>query len=112
MDIFYNLSEVMLQEKKDLIKKSVELSYKQQIDELDCSKSWARTRSTLSIDEIMLKLENTSHIVFIERINNPSDSYFEIGFSTFNLKIDYFLFLFLSKENGLSIVNAFNLKKQ
>ena len=108
--MFYKVGDLDLQTKNSIIRDSIEVSNEYQIDILDCSKSWARQRSDLTLDEIMLKLNDDSHFVFIER-----EDYFtkkkhgEVGFSTLK-DPSYFLFIFMDVEELNKLKDKYNLK--
>lgn len=94
------------------------------IDKLEIEKSWRRERADLSFDEV-LEIFSTfkMHWVFIQRNQNPyfifGNSYehtkeyfpyYEIGGCTIGYNPEYFLFIYMTKENGDKLVNKYNLK--
>lgn len=110
MNIFYNVSDLDLETKKSIIYESIDASYDYHIDILDCNKSWARQRSDLTLDEVMLKFDDESHFVFIER-----EDYFtkekngEVGFATLKAPSDY-LFIYMKIEELNKLRDKYNLK--
>lgn len=93
--IFYDTSSLTVKEKKALCKKAKSLCYQWWVDELDCSKSWSRKQVDMPFIKIMDKLNSRCHFTVI--IRNPTlvgeSSHIEIGFSTMNLQVNYFLWI-------------------
>lgn len=108
--MFYKVSHLNLETKNSIIRDSIDVSTEYKIDILDCSKSWARQRSDLTLDEIMMKLNDDSHFVFIERENYFTKKISgEVGFST-TKDPSYFLFIFMNIEELNKLKDKYNLK--
>jgi len=111
MDIFYNIQELSLLQKTELLNDCKEICIDWWVDKLDCSESFARQRLNMSFDEIMSKLDDSAHFVVIDRSYYPIDEkkHFEIGFRAMTT-IDYFLFIWVEDEKMARIIEKYNLK--
>ena len=111
--VFYDTSELSLEQKIDVLKyaKSVCSSYR--IDQL-YSNEWIRTPTKMSFNGILskLKLDPDSHFVIIHRpkMFDPENEHFEIGFSTSNLKPTYFLFIYGDLPHLDVLMKKYNLE--
>ena len=106
--IFYDTKLLTIDEKRNVCNAAKYLATGIHIDELS-SKSFHRVKSDLTYEEIIKLLEEDSHFVIINR-KYFGDDYGEIGFSTNNSDIDYFLFIEISKDSLLTLVSQYNLK--
>jgi len=120
-DIFYNVDSLPKTNKMTLLYDSIDLSLCYNIDELDCSKSFSRVASMLTLDEFCNKIDSSNFIywVFIHRksgfplvINGAfveMSSYYEFGIRLVDNQIDYFIFVYMNIENGERLVNKYKL---
>ena len=93
-----------------------EFAYHTEINQLDCSVSFARTSCNLSFDEILSMIDDKIHFVVIDRgawgcpfLENRE--HFEIGFRTMTSPIDYFLFICVESVRMDSVVERYGLNK-
>lgn len=108
--MFYKVDDLDLETKISIIKDSIDVSYDYHIDILDCSKSWARKRSELTLDEIMEKLDDKVHFVFIEREDYfTKEKHGEVGFATVK-DPSHFLFIYMDVIELNKLKDKYNLK--
>ena len=102
------------QEKLKLINECKELSYKFNLDELDCSKSFARVRTNKSYEEILEMINDRKFVHwyfgaktdFIEHKN-----YIDVGLCVTDFDgVDYFIFLYLETKHLDDLIKKYNLK--
>lgn len=87
------------------------------LDELDCSKSWARTTTDKTFDEIIEIYKGSSfqHVVFIE--DNKSVVFpkmrdrLEVGLRTSGNSKDYFIFIYLDKKYLNYFVEKYDMER-
>ena len=108
--MFYKVGQLDLGTKMDIIMDSIDACYEYHIDILDCNVSWTRQRSDLTLNQMLLKLDDKSYFVFIER-----EDYFtkgkhgEVGFSTLK-DPSHFLFIYMSVGDLNKLKDKYNLK--
>ena len=103
----------------DFAKDCLALQHYVKVDELDCSKSFARQKSELSLDEAFNVINNASfrHYSFILRTGFHSQfggwgaQYFEFCSSGEKDSVEYFVWIEVEKEDGLQLVEKYKLKK-
>jgi hypothetical protein len=112
MQQFYSLPQEYLNcdLKKKIILECKDICTSFNVDELDCNKSWCRVKSQLSFEDIILKLDTSCHFVIILRDDHINGQYGEIGFSTLTSGISYYLFIFITKQDLLNLVDKYNLR--
>jgi len=124
-DIFYSVDSLSVGVKKQIINDALKVCYEWHVDKLDCSKSWAREKIDMPINEILSKLDEGSHFVFIHRRGYPKDKEkieklgrtwleenkwcLEVGFRTMT-SIDYFLWIHCEQEHMDSLSSKYGLK--
>ncbi len=112
MHIFYNIKLDIFFELQDEAIKDNEVDVK--LNELDCSKSFSRTSTEISYEQIcdIAKNDKFVHIVFIVRNYDFLDrpTYIEIGLRTSKNSIDYFTFIELPIDRLEYYINKYNLK--
>lgn len=108
---FYNLLHLNLNQKRELLNRSLRVSYKAWVDVCKPDKM-AREKSPLSISEVLLKLTDNCHCVFIDRGEDhlSKQHYFEVGFSTLNSGDSHFLFIYLEPLMAQNVIQSFKLK--
>ena len=93
-DTFYKIGK----NKIALVNESRKLSFRNFVDELDCSKSFARKNTDKTFEEILELYKKDSgfkHITFVVRNNDPIKS-IEVGIRvTGENSIDYFIFIYV-----------------
>lgn len=120
-DIFYDAYQRPLKEKVEICNWAKERCFNWRVDELDCSKSWARKQVDMSYEDIMNKLDDDAHFVVIHRkgfenMKNKPREYMgewclEVGFRTGGSAIDYFLWIYCKEELVHEIIKQFKLEK-
>ena len=103
-DIFYNVKDLNLRQRVNLMKYAKTNSIDWWVDELDCSKSFIKQRTEMTFEDVLKKFKIGSHFVVINR----HGEYGEIGFCTFK-EPDYFLFINVNLEVLIEISKKFNL---
>jgi hypothetical protein len=111
MDTFYNIQELSLLQKTELLNDCKEICIVWWVDKLDCTESFARQRIDMCFEDIMNKLDDSAHFVVIDRVYYPIDEkkHFEIGFRAMT-SIDYFLFIWVEDDKMVRIIEKYNLK--
>ena len=124
-DIFYDTSKMGIRMKKTILKDGKSKATAWRVDILDCSKSWQRKQIDMSFEDIMKKLDKTSHYTIIHRRGYeswkdhrifPSDKMsisrwkLEMGFCTMGVGPDYFLWIDLDESFIPYFVKKYNLK--
>jgi hypothetical protein len=119
-NVFYKIPNAEVFYK--MVEKSKEVAYQIDVDILDCNKSWARSKSDLSVDEV-IKISETSwfvHMVFIHRkgqnTNFGPEEYIELGLRTTqdlssHHTVDYFIFIKIDMKYLNMFIEKFNLKE-
>ena len=93
-------------------------------DELDCSKSCHRVDSDKTPEEVLqigLSQKNTMYnFIFRDQYflpqeylddegKNPNRNYWDVGLCTIGNRPDYFLWIWLEEEDGMKLVEKYNL---
>ena len=97
-----------------IIRECLELSDFTSVDELDCSKSFARQVTDKTVSEV-LKIGFNNKATLYNFIYRPDlygyyEAYFDIGFCTIGIKPEYFLWLNLTPENAQNIIDKYKLQ--
>jgi hypothetical protein len=113
--IFYNTNELSIAEKLSMLRDCKAISYEWRADKLDCSVSIQRQSFDCSFDEILSYLQDSTHVVVINRGTWGSPlgddrEHFEIGFRTMEGRIDYFLFIQVDTVKMSPILEKYQLK--
>jgi hypothetical protein len=118
-DEFYNTQELTLEQKKEILKDARDLSFNWHVDVLDARKSWARQKIEMSFEEILKKLDDDCHFVFIHRkgfkgegIALSGEYQLEIGFATMKGEPSYFLFIHCDEKKLSEFLIKYHLEKQ
>jgi hypothetical protein len=109
---------------QEIFAEAAKIARKIYIDELDCSKSMARTESSKNFQEVMDMVfvdGQRSHQVFIfrdqsflpqeyldETGKNPNRNYWDVGLSTFGSP-SYFIFIELEEQDGFDLAKKYKL---
>lgn len=107
MSMFFNIHELSLKEKKELLNQAYEKSSSFWVDHLDCSKSWSRVKVDMTYEEVVKKLEHSSHFTVILRKNPMGEVYGEVGFVSND---SYYLWIILPEDKFMELVSDWNLK--
>ena len=110
-DIFYDVLNLPLKTKIDIINYAYAKNYNFWVDKLDCNIGFARQTFDMSFDDIMKKFNDKCHFSVIRRrgwTDLTPKFYGEIGFRTMT-SVDYFLWLYVSLENFTKLIKKFNL---
>jgi hypothetical protein len=111
-DVFYRTAHLGLKAKKQLLRDAGDKSISWWVDILDCKISWARQKTNMPFPEILVKLTQKCHFVFIIR-NMPAyeqNQFLEIGFCTLAQKPEYFLFIHCEIEHLNYFVDKYKLE--
>lgn len=105
--------EIPKPKRKSIILEALNLAYYKEVDELDCSKSFARQPTNKSIDEV-LKIAFTDkkalyNFIFRKMDYFGEEDYFDVGFSTLGTEPNYFLWLKLTPEDGFKLIEKYKL---
>ena len=118
-DEFYNTQKLTLEQKKEILEDARKLSFDWHVDVLDARKSWARQKIEMSFEDIIKKLDDHCHFVFIHRKGfkgtretYPNEYVLEIGFSTMRGEPSYFLFIFCDQKELSKFITKYHLEKQ
>ena len=120
-DICYNTSHLTLGQKREICIEAKKVCFEWWVDKLDCSKSVARQNIEMSFEDILKKLTDDCHFVFIYRRgyeNWKNNKYFkhtwsiEIGFCTMGKGVDYFLFIYMKEEEKDIFINKYVLEQR
>ena len=100
--------------REKVIRSAIKVAESVRVDELDCSKSFCRTRSQLPVEDaiqIALKDKNTL-FYFIHRDAICTDpEHYDVGFSTMcSSRPDYFLWIWVNIPEGDALIKEFKLK--
>ena len=92
--IHYNVKNLPLEEKKDLMKKAFDLKYNWWVDKLDCKDSFSRQKIDMSFEEVMGHLTEKAFVTLINRKERyPDPENLEIGFCSMEIPVEYFLWI-------------------
>lgn len=114
MNASYNLHHLSIEEKINLLKDAKEISFRWNVDILDCTKSFSRQSISMSFEDILKKAKVGCHFTFIERslpyFLTEDLFYTEIGFCEMNAnKPDHFLFIFVKQEDAKKLIDKYKL---
>jgi len=112
---FYDMSIFKTTEDlQQFFREAIILADKVQIDYLDCKESWSRQPcDDFTPEEYINKfISLNTHNVCIDRIAywEKSDVDGEIGSCTTVLSVNYYIFIYLNRDNFYSIVEKYELK--
>jgi len=108
--IFYKY-DLSLTQKIELLKEAKDKSHKWWVDILDCSKSFARQKVEMGLEEILGKLKDDSHFTVIHRHDHIEGEYLEVGFRTMDrLETSYFLWIYCTIDNLSYFISKYDLK--
>jgi hypothetical protein len=109
-DIFYDINDLPFDKIVELLKEAQKMSYEWWVDILDVNVSFSRKRTDMSFEDVMKRIDNSTHFVFIHRRGYPDwEHYLEIGFRTMEAK-DHFLFIHVDEEKLKYFINKYNLE--
>lgn len=91
--IHYSVEGLSLKEKGNLLRRAFDVNFNWWVDKLDCSVSWSRQRIEMSFEEIMDHLTDDAYVVVIHRRGYVGEPYLEVGFSSMERPVDYFLWI-------------------
>ena len=120
-DIFYKTRELTLDQKKDILKYAQEICDKWNVDILDARKSWQRQTIEMSFEDILEKLDEDCHFVFIHRKGfknskgkplGDQEYTLEIGFCTMRGEPTYFLFIYCNEKKLSKFLTKYHLEKR
>jgi hypothetical protein len=98
---------------EECIREALKLSYFVNVDELDCSKSFARQPTNKTVGEILeigFKYKSTLYnFIYKDVAFVGEEPYYDVGFSTVGLKPEYFLWLKLTPENGQKLIEKYGM---
>ena len=110
-DTFYTISNLPIEKIIELLKEAKELSYEWWIDILNVNKSFARQRIDMGFDDVLKRVDSSTHFVFIHRKGYPDwEHYLEIGFRTMEAN-DHFLFIHVDEKKLKYFIDKYALEK-
>ena len=113
-DIFFNLNHLSLKDKENLFHEAKSLCLDFRIDEKD--EHYRRVPSQVSFDEMLRKMDDSCHYVFIQRncVMNWEEPYLETGFCTLGAPFpgDWFLFIRLKNSYLLHFIDKYKLTQK
>jgi len=118
--IFYNINNI--EDKTSFLEDCISKSFKVKCDELDCSKSWSRTNSEKTYQEVLEMISTACflHYVFILRdsiipldIDEFGEKYIEAGvrLNSTPYDKDYFLFIYINTKHLDYFIEKYDLKE-
>lgn len=107
MSMFFNIRDLSLTDKQILLNQAYEKSSSFWVDHLDCSKSWSRVKVDMTYEEVLTKLEASSHFTVILRNNPNGEVYGEVGFVSND---SYYLWIILPEDKFMQLVGDWKLK--
>lgn len=111
-DIFYDVRKLSLDKKIEILNAAKLLCKEYWVDKLDCNISWARQRIDMSFDEVMKLYNPKCHTVVIYRKGSVQSEYYgEIGFTTMS-GVNFYLWIILTVDNLMNLVEKHKLKPQ
>lgn len=99
MNLSYNVKELTLEQKRELLYRAKEKCCDWWVDILDCKVSFSRQRIDMEFDEIVKKLDKDTHFCVIHRRLMDGDEYLEVVFRTMTITPDYFLWIQVKPEH-------------
>ena len=95
----------------EIMHEAKELSYNWWVDILDAKVSFARQKIDMSFSDVIKRIDNSTHFVFINRKGHPDwEHRLEIGFRTKEAK-DHFLFIYVNKDKKEYFLEKYELGK-
>jgi len=110
-DIFYDINNLALDKIIELLNEAKKISYDWWVDVLDVNISFARQKIEMSFKDVLKRIDDNTHFVFIHRKGHPAwEHRLEIGFRTMEAK-DHFLFIYVDKEKERYFIDKYGLKR-
>lgn len=108
MNIHYDVKELSLDRKIQLLHEAYQKCYNWWIDKLDCSESFHRQKIDMSFEDAIQKLDNNCLFSIIYRnIDHGTEKpHLEIGFRTFKEFPEYFLWIQVEPKHLRSITKG------
>lgn len=96
----YNTADLTLPEIEEVLHRAKKLCTDYWVDVLDCSKSFARQKTSMSFDEFMEdKFGNYPHHFTIIHRNTARENHIEVCYNTLGPGPSYFLYLILPPDS-------------
>ncbi len=109
-DIFYETDKLTYSKKKKLLHEAHSICDKWWFDKLDCSESFARQKiENITFEEAMGHFSEQAFMVVIQRNQiflEDEKPYLEVGFSSMESPVDYFLWIIVSLRNSKKITKG------
>jgi hypothetical protein len=109
-DKFYNVHNLDLKVKLEIIYDAKNCATEWWVDELDCSKSFARQKIDMSFEDILKKFTNAALFNVVNRRGHNDPWYGEISFRAMEPAIDYFLWINVTQGHLDRLIEKYNLK--
>ena len=114
--VHYGTGHLSRQDLVSLCRDCKELAYHAEINQLDCSVSFARTACGLSFDGILSMIDEKTHFVVMDRRAwgcplLEGREHFEVGLRTMAGPVDYFLFIYVESVRMVPVVEKYGLSK-
>lgn len=121
-DIFYDLSHLSLEQKKELMQYARSISFDWWVDKLDVGEHWRRQTIEMDFENVLEKCDESTIFNVIHRrgteewknvkpIFRHRNWVVEVGFTTMT-PISYYLWININEDKLDNIVNKFNLNKK
>jgi hypothetical protein len=110
-DIFYDIDKLTSAERIELLHEAKNMSYNWWVDYLDVEISFARQSIEMNFEDILKRINTSTHFVFIHRRGIIGEKpHLEIGFRTMEEK-DHFLFIYIEENKKEYFINKYRLKE-
>jgi len=111
LDKTYDLTNKTLIELLSIMKDAYLHNYNWWIDMLHCDVSFRRMKVNMDLNTISKIIDDTTMFSFIHRKSIFKDKEcFEFGFRHSIDKVEYFLWILLSPEEGLKLIDKYDIK--
>ena len=110
--IFYDVSALDLKAKEKILREAYAVTTDWWVDVLDCRKSFARQTVDMGFEDILSKLtDKWCKFIVIARYDIvEKDHYGEVGFCNMTEDVSYYLWINVSKDDFIKLVENNNLK--
>lgn len=110
-NIVYNISDLSLNQKIELIKQAHSTCNKWFAESLDCSKSCARQSIEMAFEDLLKDFNNNSELHVLKRYDVILDGYLcEIAFVIHVNSIQYFFWSYLKNVDFKYLIEGYNLQ--
>ena len=113
-DFQYNIDFLSRDQQIDIMQYAKSICSEWWVDELCCSKSWARKKIEMSWKDAIDYFRNAKGFCYFSVIKRrfTEPCYFEIGYRLDNGSRDLFLWINISEDAGDDLINEYSLKRR